>query len=124
MKNKAVNIMIQRTKSGRIKKRAALKLSAAAMIIVGLMLLVDMRVRPIIEKTSVYQSRIVATRIINEAIFEEISDEYFDYEKLVNVVYGGDNRVSSVESNMVNINRLKTQVTENINEALKNIEES
>ena len=103
------------------KKRLGRRLIAVAMILLGLIFLVDLRIRPIIEKTTAYQSKILATSIINKAVYEEISSEQFDYASLVSVVYDENKQVSSIESNMVNINRLKALITQNINEAIKSI---
>ena len=107
--------------SRSFRKRLGRKLLAFALMLVGLIFLVDIRVRPIIEKTSAYQSKIYATRIINDAVYEEIGSEQFEYAQLVNVVYDENKQVSSIESNMVNINRLKSLITQNVNEAIKDL---
>lgn len=108
-------------KSSDFKKSLGKRLIAVAMILLGLIFLVDLRIRPIIEKTTAYQSKMLATSIINQAVYEEISSEKFDYASLVTVVYDENKQVSSIESNMVNINRLKALITQNINDAIKSI---
>lgn len=108
-------------RNGNFKKRLGRKLIAVAMILLGLVFLVDLRIRPIIEKTTAYQSKILATSIINQAVYEEISSEDFDYASLVTVIYDDSKQVSSIESNMVNINRLKALITKNINDAIMSI---
>lgn len=105
------------------KRKVGLKLIALAFIILGIFLLIDMRVRPIIEKTTTYQSKILATRIINDSVYTQLEDENFSYSELVTLVYNEDNIVSSIESNMVNINRLKAKITKSVNDELTKIDD-
>lgn len=104
------------------KHRAGLKLIALALVIIGLLILVDLRVRPIIEKTTSYQSKILATRIINDAVYGELENEELGYNELVTVVYNDMGAISSIESNMVNINRLKSKLTKIVNNELENLD--
>ncbi len=105
------------------KKRGILiKLGAVFLILVGIALLVDIRIRPIIEKTAVYQSKVLATRIINDAVYSQLDDDDFNYNSLVTLSYNNENEVTSVESNMVNINKLKAKINNSVNNELKNID--
>lgn len=104
------------------RRRSGLKLIAAALIIIGIILLIDIRVRPIIEKTTTYQSKILATRIINDAVYAELENEDLGYNELVSLTYNDNNSISSIESNMININRLKAKITKSVNDELKNLD--
>lgn len=104
------------------KHRVGIKLIAAALILIGTLLLVDLRVRPIIEKTTAYQSKILATRIIDDAVYSQLESENFDYNELVTVVYNDSGAISSIESNMVNINRLKAKITKSVNDELMHLD--
>lgn len=103
------------------RRRLGLKLIAAALIIIGIILLIDIRVRPIIEKTTTYQSKILATRIINDAVYTELENEELGYNELVSLTYNDNNTISSIESNMININRLKAKITKSVNNELENL---
>lgn len=105
------------------RRRSGLKLIAAALIIIGIILLIDIRVRPIIEKTTTYQSKILATRIINDAVYTELENEDLGYNELVSLTYNDNNSISSIESNMININRLKAKITKSVNDELENLDE-
>ena len=108
----------------RIKKhKIGIRLIGLALFLSGILLMVDIRVRPIIEQTATYQSKILATRIINDAVYSQLEDESLDYEKLVTVTYNYDNSISSIESNMVNINRIKAKITKSVNDELSCINE-
>ena len=107
----------------RKKHRIGIKLTGLALILAGILLLVDIRVRPIIEKTAEYQSKVLATRIINDAVYSELEDESVNYGDLVTIVYNSDNSISSIESNMVNINRIKARITKSVNDELSCLDE-
>lgn len=104
------------------KHKIGLKLIAVGLILVGIILLVDLRVRPIIEQTAIYQSKILATRIINDAVYTQLDDEDFNYSSLVTVVYNTDNEITSIESNMLNINKLKAKINNSVNNELTDLD--
>lgn len=107
----------------RKKHKIGIKLIGLALFLSGIFLLVDIRIRPIIEQTAAYRSKVLATRIINDAICTQLEDEYFDYDNLVTITYNTDNTISSIESNMVNINRIKAKITKSVNNELSCIDE-
>lgn len=105
------------------KRKLGVKLIALAFVLIGALILIDLRIRPIIEKTSSYQSKILATRIINQAVYDEVHSELFDYTALIGTTLKPDGTISSLQTNMINVNKLKTLVTANVNEALQTMEE-
>lgn len=107
----------------RKKHKIGIKLIGLALFLAGILLLADIRIRPIIEKTAAYQSKLLATRIINDAVYSELENESVDYSDLVTIVYNSDNLISSIESNMVNINRIKARITKSVNDELNHIDE-
>lgn len=111
---------VQRIKK---KRRFGIKLLAVFFIIAGILVLVDMRVRPIIEKTAAYQSKVLATRIINDTVYTELENSDYEYDDLVTVTYNSDNSVSAIESNMVSINKIKAKITKSVNDELTRIDQ-
>lgn len=107
----------------RKKHKIGVKLIGLALFLAGILLLVDIRVRPIIKKTAEYQSMVLATRIINDAVYSELEDESVNYGDLVTISYNSDNSISSIESNMVNINRIKARITKSVNDELSCLDE-
>ena len=105
------------------KRHIGIKLLAVIFIAAGILLLVDIRVRPIIEKTAAYQSKVLATRIINDTVYSELENSDYGYEDLVTVTHNSDNTVSSIESNMVSINRIKAKITKSVNDELEKIDQ-
>lgn len=107
----------------RKKHKIGIKLIGLALFLAGILLLADIRVRPIIEKTAEYQSKLLATRIINDAVYSELEDESVVYGDLVTIIYNSDNSISSIQSNMVNINRIKASITKSVNDKLSCLDE-
>lgn len=91
-------------------KRLGLKLIAAGLVAVGLLLLMDLSFRDVIETVNAYECHELVSRVLNEAISNELANEETDYSKLVTLSTNGDGEVISVESNVVNINKLKTGI--------------
>lgn len=105
----------------RLLAKIARRLIAVGLILCGVLFLIDIRIRPIVEKTAEYQSRNLAVHIINQAVFDEVSSELFQYQNLINLYYDENGSISSIETNMVNVNKLKTLVTQSINDDIKSI---
>lgn len=106
----------------RTKRKIGIRLIAIGLMLIGVFILVDMRIRPIIIRTSAYQCQILASRIINQALIDELSNASYDYNSLVLLTVNESGEVKSVSSNMQSINRLKAQSTQLINEAIKDID--
>ncbi|MCH5196704.1 MAG: sporulation protein YunB [Oscillospiraceae bacterium] len=91
-------------------KRLGIKLIAAGMVAVGLLLLMDLSFRDVIETVNAYECHEIVSRVLNDAISDELENADTDYSKLVTLSTNSDGEVISVESNVVNINKLKTGI--------------
>lgn len=105
----------------RIKKK---KLRALRMIFAGLLILLaiaclEKRITPIIENFAGYQAKLLATRIINDAVLEVIEEDALQYSDMVSLSQGFDGQVTSMTTNMAAMNRLKSLVTNRVGEALE-----
>jgi sporulation protein YunB len=106
-----------------VRKRIGIALLVIAIIAVTGTLLLDMRVRPIIEKTTQYQASITAEGILNTAIADVIDEDSFTYDDLVTVKYDEAGKITAIEANMRLINQLKSRTALVINEEIKHIED-
>lgn len=95
-------------------KRLGLKLIAAAVILLGVFLFTEISFRPMIEEVNSYQCHKAVSRIINDAVLSELDRIGADYSSLVTLSENGSGEVTSVQSNIVNINRLKTNIAERV----------
>ncbi|MCL1866381.1 MAG: sporulation protein YunB [Oscillospiraceae bacterium] len=110
------------TQTRRTHRKVGRRLIAAGLILTVAAAIADIRVRPMIHKAGGYQSHIAAVRIIDSVVYDEVGE--YSYDELIILSRDESGNVVSIESNMVNINRLKARVTHQINERLSEIEHS
>ncbi len=83
--------------------------------IVVILIVMNSYLKPIVNKISEYEGKLIATKIISTAVYNAINNEDFTYETLVKVTKNNLGYVSSIESNMAEINRLQAAITYNVN---------
>ena len=118
----AVQIKINNTKKHFTKKRFVVKLVAVLLVFIGIAILLDSHMRPLILNISEYKSKMAAADIINQAVYKSLSENDSGYSTFVNLSYNDSGEVMSIESNMIAMNLLKTSVTKTINDDIKNLE--
>ncbi len=108
-------------KSRSLLRSAGKKLISVSLIFIGAILLVDISFRPIVEKVNYYECTAVLTELINAAVTDELQREDIDYRKLVELSTNSDGELVSVESNVANINRLKTSISSRLDRDLQRL---
>lgn len=98
------------------------RLIALGLIFIGLFMLLDFRIRPIIKNYTSYQSHVVAERIINRVVDETLESIQPEYQNFIHLTYGEDGTVASIQTNTINLNKLKTKIGIALNEAMDTIE--
>ena len=93
-------------------RKLGVKLIAAAMILVGLTFIADLSLRPIVESVNYYECHAAVSDMINRCIAAELEREDIDYSSLVTLSTDEAGNVCSVESNVLNINRLKNNIAD------------
>lgn len=109
------------TKSRKFLNKLGLKLIAFALILVGVFLFAEASFRPMIEEINAYECHEAVSRIINDAVLAELDRSGADYSSLVTLSSNGDGEITSVQSNVVNINRLKTNVNERVEREIERL---
>ena len=109
------------SRTRRFLNRLGIKLIALALILLGAFFIVDLSFRPVVETINAYQCHETVSRIINQAVLAELERGSVEYSQLVNLSTNNDGEVISVESNIVNINRLKTEVAERIEREIERL---
>ena len=94
-----------------------LLLAAAA-----LFLLARMRLFPLIEDMAVTRVTNKTANLINEAIDEQIRKGAVDYSSMVLLEKDGDGNVTALKTNISEINRLKTQILEKVNQEIMQLD--
>ena len=77
-------------------------------------------IEPIFDKLCIEEARSVATIVTNEESTKVI--QKYKYEDLITITKDADNNITMIQSNMVPINLITSDVAENIQKRLKNEE--
>ena len=101
-------MMAEKTRSGL--RKLGVKLIAAALILIGLAFIVDLSFRPIVETVNYNECHAAVSAMITRSIAEELEREDADYSSLVTIERDESGSVCSIESNAMNINRLKNNI--------------
>ncbi|MBP1562674.1 MAG: sporulation protein YunB [Oscillospiraceae bacterium] len=104
-------------------KKLGMKLIAVGMVLTGLLVLMDLSFRPIIETVNAYECHEMVSRVINDAVLAELENEGADYTKLVTLTTNADGEVISLESNVMNINKLKTRIAQRLEHEIERLSE-
>lgn len=104
-------------------KRLGIKLIAVGMVMTGLLVIVDLSFRPVIETVNAYKCHELVERLINDAVSAEIENENAGYSKLVNLTANADGEIMSLESNVMNINKLKTRIVQRLEREIARLPE-
>lgn len=95
-------------------QKLGLKLIALALILLGLLFLAELSFRPVVETINAYECHRTVEQMINDAVLAELEREGASYDKLVSLTTNSGGEVISVESNVMNINRLKVGISQRI----------
>lgn len=102
------------TKRRSFLHKLGVKLIAVAAILIGVFIFVEASFRPIIEKVNSIECHKAVSDIINRVVLEELEKIGADYSSLVKLSTNSGGDVTSVQSNIVNINRLKARVAQRV----------
>lgn len=97
-----------------IFRKIGIKLIAAAFVLLGITLLVDISLRPIVETVNAYECRRAVSEVINSAVLAELQREDTDYSGLVTLSRNDSGDITAIETNALNVNKLKTAIAERI----------
>ena len=91
------------------------------LLIVGLTLLFRLRLAPMAERLMATQVDNQASDAINAAIAEQIAAGEIDYSRMITVEKDAQGNVTALRTNIAEINRLKTNVLQRVDEKLQNL---
>jgi len=94
-----------------------------AAVVVGILLLIHARFRPVVESMAAYQAKVFAVRTIDRAMLAELDASRIAYGDLVQVTQNSEGMITSIQADMVGINRLKSYMAERVLEDLSGMEQ-
>lgn len=103
-----------------LKKRKRIRFLILMLVLCFLFLLALTRLRifPLVEEMAVSRVTNEASNIINDAIDEQIRSDQISYDNMVYLEKDSSGNVTALKTNMSEINRLKTQVLELVNDEI------
>lgn len=107
--------------TARKKRKNTFLFRVIVLVLVALLLIVaaDWRLRPVVEEVSAHQAKVSALSTINTAIMGELEREGVNYDQLITVTQSGDGQISSIQTDMMAVNQLKTRIVHSIIEDLE-----
>lgn len=111
------------TKRRTFLHKLGVKLIALAVILIGLFIFVEVSFRPMVEKVNSYECHKAVSGIINKVVLDELENGGADYSSLVTLSTDSGGEVTSVQSNIVNINRLKARVADRVEKEIAQLSE-
>lgn len=103
------------------KKTKASKKSITIMVLAVFLLLfclIHIAMRPVIQTISADQARILGTALINNAVLEQLAALEVDYKNLISFTYDSAGNIAAIETNAMEMNKLKATLTESVNQSL------
>lgn len=110
--------MMKRLKVCRhpVRKRWAIALLA----IVGILVVIDWQIRPLVKSVAANQAQIATTRAINDAVQQELSQLSMNYADMVKIERGADQKIVAITTDVNKTNVLKAAISADIQEKLSN----
>ncbi len=105
------------------KKNKAFKIFGIIIIFLSLIticILVDKRTRPIVESSLAAQANREAVKIINSIVIKELED--VTYDSLVGVSRDSENNVTSIQTNIKELNLLKAKLNKELIDYIEKME--
>ena len=114
---------IRRQHSRKVRRQCA-KLSKkqikylVLVIIAVVVYLSHLGIKPVVTTVSGNQARLMCTSIINTAVLDEMAKIPVEYESIVSIVYDSADNVKILETNTIELNKLRARLTQAVNDAL------
>lgn len=99
-----------------------MKLLAFFLCLIVCIIFLDSKIRPTIRTVASYQAKILATQMIEDAIYQQLQNTQYTYEDYIILAKREDGVVSSVETNVVTVNLVKNAITRTIIEQVKTLQ--
>jgi sporulation protein YunB len=99
----------------RVRKRSGFaKILTGLAVMLLVVVAVDLRIRPVVEKQIEYVARQYSFQLINQAMLSELVGELVPYGEIVSISRDGDGMVTSIETDMRAVNLLQTRTADTV----------
>lgn len=104
-------------RTGSVRKKKS-KLRYIAVIAIIAIILIDITIRPILNRAIAYQSRLITSLVIAEVASKTLADLDVSYQDIVHLSKASDEQVSSIEIDTATVNKIKVSIVASITEKL------
>ena len=101
-----------------MRRSTKIKLIVAGAVFLALFLFVSLQLRPMIQSVTNTIAKQVATTAIHNTVVEQLEQNPLKYEDCVNIQRDGNGNITTITTNMTNINALKSKIALAIQEEL------
>ncbi len=101
-----------------MRRSTKIKLIVAGAVFLALFLFVSLQLRPMIQSVTNTIAKQVATTAIHNTVVEQLEQNPLKYEDFVNIQRDGNGNITTITTNMTNINALKSKIALAIQEEL------
>ncbi len=92
-----------------------------SLLLFGFVYIINFRLTPMVKPIAISKAKTIATRAINTAVEAELKNTDISYEDLVTITYDNNNRVTSLKTDTISINKLKSSLSVAILNEISNI---
>lgn len=98
-------------KIGKRRLKPQYKFLLVIAVLIGLIVLIDCQLRPLVRALAVNQAKIISNTVINQVVLDEMTKEQIRYEDLVDIQKGADGKILAIGANAIRMNELKSAVS-------------
>ncbi|MEG0693089.1 MAG: sporulation protein YunB [Oscillospiraceae bacterium] len=113
--------MISRNYSKKSNSKFSMTMKLFLLITIMIIVLFEIFVGPIIIKASEYQGKMIITNLLSETINEVLADSGISYDTVIKVVRNKEDKITSIETDINTINKIKAKITTNVAKAFSEL---
>lgn len=109
---------IKSHKRRKRKSKLAITVFLIFSIFIVLFVMLDIYIRPLVDTVAISKAKVISTTAINDAVIDELSSDNVTYSDLITINKNQDSSISSIETNSINVNILKSNITNSAQNSL------
>lgn len=94
------------------------RMIATGVAVLALLALFEFRLRPVVEAVAEHQAKVYITRLVNDAVLEELALEPVSYDDLVRISKKDTGEVTAIAADMTRISAMKARIGTKIAQTL------
>lgn len=102
------------------KKKLIHRIVFLFFLLIALFVVVDFQIRPVIKSLAQYKAKMIAVTAINDSVMDVLDQSGITYDSLIKVSKDSAGKVTAIETNVININMLKSKIVKSISNVITN----